>query len=63
MKKLELSERARDEADVALRSLENAEQTNYDKLDQQEHALKTAQMSANDSDRRYEGMLVLFICH
>jgi len=56
MKKLELSERARDEADVALRSMENSEQTNFDKLDMQEHALKTAQISANESDRRYEGM-------
>ena len=57
MKKLEQSERARDDADVALRSMENAEQSNFDKLDMQEHALKTAQMNANESDRRYEGIL------
>ena len=52
---LEASEKARDDAECNLRSLENAEQTNFDRLDQQEQALKTAKLSANDSDRKFEG--------
>ena len=52
---LESSEKARDDAECHLRSLENAEQTNFDRLDQQEQQLKLAKSSANDSDRKYEG--------
>ena len=52
---LEISEKARDDAECHLRSLENAEQTNFDRLDQQEQQLKLAKSSANDSDRKYEG--------
>ena len=40
---------------MTLRSLENAEQNNFDRLDFQEKALKEAQQIANDSDRKCEG--------
>jgi chromosome segregation ATPase len=52
--RLELVEKARDDAELNLRSLENAEQTNFDRLDYQERALKDAQAIANESDRKYE---------
>lgn len=54
--RLELCEKARDDAELNLRSLENAEQSNFDRLDYQEKALKDAQQIANESDRKYEGM-------
>ena len=53
--RLELCEKARDDAELNLRSLENAEQSNFDRLDYQEKALKDAQQIANESDRKYEG--------
>ena len=48
---------ARDDAELNLRSLENAEQSNFDRLDYQERALKVSgkQNIANESDRKYEG--------
>ena len=56
--RLELCEKARDDAELNLRSLENAEQSNFDRLDYQEKALKDAQQIANESDRKYEGMKI-----
>ena len=58
--RLELCEKARDDAELNLRSLENAEQSNFDRLDYQEKALKDAQQIANESDRKYEGEFVEF---
>ena len=58
--RLELCEKARDDAELNLRSLENAEQSNFDRLDYQERALKDAQQIANESDRKYEGEFVEF---
>lgn len=55
VQRFEVSEKARDDAELQLRSLENSEQTNFDRLDQQEQALKSAKIIANDSDRKYEG--------
>ena len=60
--RLELCEKARDDAELNLRSLENAEQSNFDRLDYQERALKDAQQIANESDRKYEGEFVEFYC-
>ena len=58
--RLELCEKARDDAELNLRSLENAEQSNFDRLDYQEKALKDAQQIANESDRKYEGKFFEF---
>ena len=58
--RLELVEKARDDAELNLRSLENAEQNNFDRLDYQEKALKDAQAVANESDRKYEGNKTFF---
>ena len=55
VQRYEVTEKARDDAECALRSLENSEQSNFDRLDQQEQALKSAKIIANDSDRKFEG--------
>ena len=61
--RLELVEKARDDAELNLRSLENAEQSNFDRLDYQERALKDAQAIANESDRKFEGKTFDSPCH
>jgi hypothetical protein len=56
VQRLELCEKARDDAEMTSRSLENSEQSNFDRLDHQEQALKNAKMIASDAERKFEGI-------